>query len=78
MDKDQLVAKMIVNAGPEKSDFTDWAEALYAYAAVLGRIEGKLTEEELADLIDVGAIFYHTLARAEDYRRFGVRNSPVE
>lgn len=78
VDIDQFVAKMIVKVGPEKLDFADWSEALYAYAAALERIEVKLTEEEMADLIDIGAQFYRTLARAEDYRRLGVRNSPGE
>jgi len=32
-------------------------------------VQHKLTRQEMEDFINLGADFYRTLARAEDYRR---------
>lgn len=78
VNTDEFVSKMIVTAGPENLGFGDWTEVLYAYAAVLERIEARLTVEETHELVGVGGQFYRTLARAEDYRRTFTRNSSAE
>lgn len=74
VNTDEFVSKMIVTAGPENLGFGDWTEVLYAYAAVLERIEARLSEEETLELVSVGGQFYRTLARAEDYRRTFTRH----
>lgn len=78
VNTDEFVSKMIVTAGPENLGFGDWTEVLYAYAAVLERIEARLTVEETHELVGVGGQFYRTLARAEDYRRTFTRHPSAE
>jgi len=68
MDTQELVAQMIVRTSPMRR-FEDWPEVLAAYAACLETVQHKLTTQEMNDLINLGADFYRTLARAEDYRR---------
>ncbi|MDF3851340.1 DNA-3-methyladenine glycosylase [Achromobacter denitrificans] len=69
MTHDEFVSKMILLPRLEKLEFGDWADVLDAYAEILVRIEGRLSASETADLMGVGAEFYRTLARCEDYRR---------
>ncbi|GLK95827.1 hypothetical protein GCM10008164_35670 [Achromobacter xylosoxidans] len=45
------------------------AGPLAEYASSLWDVRDKLEPEELERLLNVGAAFYRTLARAEDYRR---------
>lgn len=69
MNSDELVSKMIAQSVPENLGFGDWADVLYLYAAVLERIEGRLAPNELEELVGIGAKFYRTLARSEEYRQ---------
>lgn len=68
MDEQELMAQMIIRTSGARR-FEDWPEVLAAYAACIKAVEGKLTQEEMEDFINLGADFYRTLARAEDYRR---------
>lgn len=71
MLRDELLAKMIVQTSPSRK-FEDWAEVLTEFANCVVEVSPKLTREECERLIAVGASFYRTLARAEDYRRTSV------
>jgi len=71
MLRDELLAKMIVQPSPSRK-FEDWAEVLTEFANCVVEVSPKLTREECERLIAVGASFYRTLARAEDYRRTSV------
>jgi len=68
MLRDELLAKMIVQSSPVRK-FEDWAEVLTEFANCVVEVSPKLSREECERLIAVGASFYRTLARAEDYRR---------
>lgn len=68
MNSDEYLAKMILRSTPPRH-FGDWADILDQYALCLERCGGKLDAEELDRLLDVGALFYRTLARAEAYRK---------
>jgi DNA-binding GntR family transcriptional regulator len=68
MDTQELVAQMITRTSGTRR-FEDWPEVLAAYAACLDTVQHKLTRQELENFINLGADFYRTLARAEDYRR---------
>lgn len=46
------------------------------YAECLATLEPKLQREEMERLIQAGADFYRTLARAEQYRRASVWDEP--
>ena len=70
MDTQELVAQMIIRTSGARS-FEDWPEVLAAYAALIETVQYKLTPQEMEDFINLGADFYRTLARAEDYRRRG-------
>lgn len=72
MLRDELLAKMIVQTAPFRN-FDDWAEVLTELADCIVEVSPKLTLEERDRLINVGASFYRTLARAEDYRRAALR-----
>jgi len=71
MLRDELLAKMIVQSSPSRK-FEDWAEVLTEFANCVVEVSPKLSQEECERLIAVGASFYRTLARAEDYRRTSV------
>jgi len=71
MLRDELLAKMIVQSSPSRK-FEDWAEILTEFANCVVEVSPKLSREECERLIAVGASFYRTLARAEDYRRTSV------
>jgi len=71
MLRDELLAKMIVQTSPSRK-FEDWAEVLTEFANCVVEVNPKLPREECERLIAVGASFYRTLARAEDYRRTSV------
>lgn len=71
MLRDELLAKMIVQSSPSRK-FEDWAEVLTEFANCVVEVSPKLSREECERLIAVGASFYRTLARAEDYRRSSV------
>jgi len=71
MLRDELLAKMIVQSSPSRK-FEDWAEVLTEFANCVVEVSPKLSREECERLIAVGASFYRTLARAEDYRRTSV------
>jgi hypothetical protein len=71
MLRDELLAKMIVQNSPGRN-FDDWADVLTEFANCLVAVSPKLSREECDRLIAVGASFYRTLARAEDYRRISV------
>ncbi|TRM51485.1 DNA-3-methyladenine glycosylase [Achromobacter sp. LC458] len=73
MLRDELLAKMIAQPAPSRN-FDDWAEVLTEYANCLERISPRLSLNECAELVHVGAKFYRTLARAEDYRRTSLRD----
>ncbi|WP_223264952.1 DNA-3-methyladenine glycosylase [Achromobacter spanius] len=72
MLRDELLAKMIAHAAPGQN-FDDWAEVLTEYANCLVEISDRLSVDECTRLVNVGSMFYRTLARAEDYRRTSVR-----
>jgi hypothetical protein len=71
MLRDKLLAKMIVQTSPGRN-FEDWADVLTEFANCVVEVSPKLSREECERLIAVGASFYRTLARAEDYRRTSV------
>ncbi|WP_314361818.1 hypothetical protein [Achromobacter sp.] len=71
MLQDELLAKMIVKTAPCRR-FDDWAEVLTEFASCLVQISPRLSPEECDRLINIGASFYRTLARAEDYRRTSI------
>ncbi|AYD67781.1 DNA-3-methyladenine glycosylase [Achromobacter sp. B7] len=68
MNSDEILATMILRS-PPPLHFGDWADILDEYASCLERCSGKLDAEELDRLLEVGAMFYRTLARAEAYRK---------
>lgn len=67
MDPDEILEKMITRAGGVRP-FEDWADVLSNYAVCLNAIESKVSASELNRLVNAGADFYRTLARAEAYR----------
>lgn len=68
MESEEMVAKMIARPSTYRH-FEDWPDVLGRYADCLKRIESKLDHRDLEALLSVGADFYRTLARAEDYRQ---------
>lgn len=72
MLRDELLAKMVAQPAPYRN-FDDWAEVLTELANCIVEIGPELTPEQRERLISVGASFYRTLARAEDYRRASLR-----
>ncbi|WP_332459805.1 DNA-3-methyladenine glycosylase [Achromobacter denitrificans] len=66
---------MIATPAVDRS-FHDWPEVLANYAECLATLESKLQREEMERLIQAGADFYRTLARAEQYRRASVWDEP--
>ncbi|CAB3892233.1 MULTISPECIES: hypothetical protein [Achromobacter] len=68
MESEEMMAKMIARPSTYRH-FDDWPDVLARYANCLKRIESKLDPRDLDALLNVGADFYRTLARAEDYRR---------
>lgn len=75
MDREELLAQMIATPAVDRS-FHDWPEVLANYAECLAALEPKLRDEEVERLIQAGADFYRTLARAEQYRRASVWDEP--
>ncbi|WP_254598700.1 DNA-3-methyladenine glycosylase [Achromobacter piechaudii] len=73
MLEDELLVKMIVRTAPI-GKFDDWAEVLAEYAKCVALISPKINQEECDRLLTVGASFYRTLARAENYRRTSARS----
>jgi hypothetical protein len=71
MLRDELLAKMIVQTAPDRN-FDDWADVLTEFPNCIVEVSPKLSREESERLVAVGASFYRTLARAEDYRRTSV------
>jgi hypothetical protein len=67
MDREELLAQMIATPAMDRS-FHDWPEVLSNFAECLAALQPRLEEEEMERLIRVGADFYRTLARAEQYR----------
>lgn len=67
MDADEILEKMITRAASVRP-FEDWAEVLSKYAVCLASIESKISAREMNALVNAGADFYRTLARAEAYR----------
>lgn len=72
MLRDEFLTRMIVNSAPPQQ-FEDWAEVLTNFANCVAMLSPKLTTEECDRLVATGAAFYRTLARAEEYRKTGVR-----
>lgn len=68
MESEEMVAAMIARPSTYRR-FEDWPDVLMRYAACLKTLEPKLDARDLEALLNVGADFYRTLARAEDYRR---------
>lgn len=68
MEHDDLLAEMLTRSA-KLNKFEDWADILAEYASALWDVRDKLEPQEIERLLDVGAAFYRTLARAEDYRR---------
>ncbi|WP_343499709.1 DNA-3-methyladenine glycosylase [Achromobacter denitrificans] len=66
---------MIATPAVDRS-FHDWPEVLANYAECLATLEPELQREEMERLIQAGADFYRTLARAEQYRRASVWDEP--
>ncbi|SSW67165.1 hypothetical protein AVE30378_02481 [Achromobacter veterisilvae] len=69
------MAQMIATPAADRS-FQDWPEVLANYAECLAAIQPRLRREEMDRLIQAGADFYRTLARAEQYRRASVWDEP--
>ncbi|KGE00333.1 DNA-3-methyladenine glycosylase [Achromobacter sp. RTa] len=67
MDREDLLAQMIATPAIDRS-FTDWPEVLSNYAECLAALQSRLDQKDMERLIRVGADFYRTLARAEQYR----------
>lgn len=68
MERDELLAQMISRSA-ELRNFGDWADILGNYADCLAGVGTKLAPYEMEQFLKVGAVFYRTLARAEDYRQ---------
>ena len=68
MERDDLLAQMLSRSA-KLSKFGDWVDVLGDYADCLSQVSEKLDSGEMERLLNVGAAFYRTLARAEDYRR---------
>lgn len=68
MERDELLVQMISRSA-ELRNFGDWVDILGKYADCLARVGTKLTPDEVEQFLEVGAVFYRTLARAEDYRQ---------
>ena len=71
MDREELLAQMIATPATDR-DFHEWPEVLANYAECLAALQPRLRQEEMERLIRVGADFYRTLARAEQYRHTSV------
>ncbi|MBD9433267.1 MULTISPECIES: hypothetical protein [Achromobacter] len=67
MERDELLAQM-VSRSAELSSFGDWVDVLGRFADCLSLVSKRLEPAEVEQLLDVGATFYRTLARAEGYR----------
>lgn len=72
MDPDEILEKMITRAAAMRT-FEDWAGVLSKYANCLAAVEPKISEREMNALLNAGADFYRTLARAQAYRANGVK-----
>ncbi|MNW98909.1 hypothetical protein D3C86_283770 [compost metagenome] len=72
MDSDEILAKLITRAATVRP-FEDWTVVLAKYAEQLTQIETRLTAREMDGLMEAGADFYRTLARAEAYRNNAVK-----
>lgn len=72
MLRDEFLARMIVNSAPPQR-FEDWADVLTQFANCVAKLSNKLTREECDELVEAGAAFYRTLARAEEYRKAATR-----
>ncbi len=68
MEHDDLLAEILTRSA-KLNKFEDWADILAEYASSLWEVRDKLEPQEIERLLNVGAAFYRTLARAEDYRR---------
>jgi len=75
MEHDDLLAQMLTRSA-HLGDFGDRVDVLGEYACTIHGIRQKLEPEEMERLLDSGAAFYRTLARAEAYRRMSVRPGP--
>ncbi|MDH3063378.1 DNA-3-methyladenine glycosylase [Achromobacter insolitus] len=71
MDREELLAQMIATPATDRG-FHEWPEVLANYAECLAALQPRLRQEEMERLIRVGADFYRTLARAEQYRHTSV------
>lgn len=71
MDREDLLARMVATSVSDRH-FNDWPDVLSDYAECLLALEKRLAPEELERLIQIGADFYRTLARAEQYRSMSV------
>lgn len=71
MDREELLAQMIATPATDR-DFHEWPEVLANYAECLAALQPRLRQVEMERLIRVGADFYRTLARAEQYRHTSV------
>jgi len=67
MERDELLVQMISRSA-ELRNFGDWVDILGKYADCLAQVGTKLAPDEMERFLNVGATFYRTLARAEDYR----------
>ena len=67
MDADEILEKMVTRAAAVRP-FEDWVEVLSNYAVCLASIESRISAREMNALVNAGADFYRTLARAEAYR----------
>ncbi|HEY9269628.1 DNA-3-methyladenine glycosylase [Achromobacter sp.] len=68
MEQEDYLAQILTRSA-KLNEFGDWADILADYASCLWNVRDKLEREEIERLLNVGAAFYRTLARAEDYRR---------
>ncbi len=75
MDREELLAQMIATPAADRN-FHEWPEVLANYAQCLAQLAPRLRPEELDSLVQAGADFYRTLARAEQYRRTSVWDEP--
>ena len=73
MDSDEILEKIITRAAGVRA-FEDWADVLSNYAVCIAALETKISGNEMNGLINAGADFYRTLARAEAYRITAVKH----
>lgn len=74
MDSDELLEKMITRASGTHA-FEDWADVLSNYAVCLNAIHSKVSPDDMNRLVNAGADFYRTLARAEAHRKSAVKQT---